>query len=186
MLTPLRSSRDVLDQHADQLAAAMAVAREEGLRQARATVETAVAGHEAAQLRLDAAAAAFSSAARQLLDNDVEIVEAVQQQAVMFAVSLAEELLGRELRSCDDAVLGSVERAMALMPERGSITLRLNSGDLAAVESFMGELPSLALRVELTPDAAIERGGCVAVVGSLRIDAQLGAAFERTRAALRA
>jgi len=184
-LTPVATAKDIADQHADQLAAAMAVAREEGLRAAQAEVAAAVAAHQAATRELAAAASALHRAAAQVLDRDTETLADVQRQTVMFAVSLAEEMLGRELEATDELVVAAVERAMSLMPDRGEVTLRLHSADLRIVADFIETLPSFGDRVVLVPDVAVERGGCVAVVGPLRIDAQLGPAFERVRAALR-
>lgn len=184
-LTPIGTVRDIADQHADQLAAAMAVAREEGLRAARAEVQAAIAAQQAASRGLEAAAAALRRAVDELERRDGDTIEGVQEQAVMFAVSLAEELIGRELRSCDDLVVAAVERAMTLTPDRGEVTLRLNTADLTTVQHFTDALPSVSGRVVLVPDVAVERGGCVAVVGPLRIDAQLTPALERVRAQLR-
>jgi flagellar assembly protein FliH len=185
-LVPVASARDIADQHADRLAAAMAVAREEGLRAARVEIAEAIAGHEAARRDLEVAAAALRRAAAQLADRDGETITGVQEQAVLFGVSLAEELLGRELNSCDDVVIAAVERAMTLVPDRGEVTLRLHADDLALVAAFTAEMPAIEGRVVLVPDVAVERGGCVAVVGPLRIDAQLTPALERVRASLRA
>lgn len=182
-LTPLRSERDVLDHHAEQLAAAMAVAREEGMRSARAEVDAAVQFHQSAARRFEQAVVALSSAAAQLEAHDDDSIAGLQQHAVMFGLSLAEELIGRELRSCDDTVIASVERAMSLAPDRGTISLRLHPDDLAVVEAQAAE-GGLGGRLELVPDPTVARGGCVAMVGPLRVDAQLDGALARARAAL--
>jgi flagellar assembly protein FliH len=184
-LTPIASAHDIADQHADQLAAAMAVAREEGLRAARAEVAAAVGAHDAARRELEAAVVALQRAAALLLEHDTDSITGVQEQAVLFGVGLAEELLGRELESNDELVTAAVERAINLVPDRGDIVLRLNAADVAVVNAFTAGMPSIADRVVLVQDAAVERGGCVAVVGPLRIDTQLTPALERVRAALR-
>ena len=184
-LTPIATARDIADQHADQLAAAMAVAREEGLRAARSEVQAAIAAQQAASRGLEAAAAALRRAVDELERRDGDTIEGVQEQAVMFAVSLAEELVGRELRSCDDLAIAAVERAMTLTPDRGEVVLRLNAADLTVVQEFTDAVPSVAGRVVLVADVAVERGGCIAVVGPLRIDAQLTPALDRVRAQLR-
>jgi flagellar assembly protein FliH len=182
VLAPVKSSRDVRDQHADQLAAAMAVAREEGLRLARAEVAAAVAHHEQAARRLEQLTQALSAAVDQVRGHDREAIDAVQHQAVMFGVAVAEELLGRELRSCDDTVTAAIERAVSFVPDRGEIILRVSPTDLEVASAFTTQFAPLAERVRFEPDPAIGRGGCVAVVGPLRIDAQLAAALDRVRA----
>jgi flagellar assembly protein FliH len=184
VLGPGSGSRDVRDVHAEQLAAAMSVAREEGLRAARKQVDAALAAHEQARRGFEAAAAALMAAADQLRRHDADSIETVQQQAVMFGVSLAEELIGRELRGCDDTVLGTIERAVAFVPERGTVLLRVHPADAHVVNAENGTWERLRSRLEVVPDPAIERGGCVVAVGPLRIDAQLGPALARVQAVL--
>lgn len=185
-LTAISSTRDLLDQHAEALAAAHRAAHEEGLRAARAEVDAAVARHEAARQRLESAAAALTRVAEQVAQHDREAIDAVQHQAVVFGVSVAEELLGRELRSFDDTVMASVQRAVALVPDRGEVVVRLHPADLAVVQAETDQWSTGGLAITLAPDQAIARGGCVAIVGPLRIDAQLTPALDRVRAALAA
>ena len=65
-LTPLLTANDIADKHADQLAAAMSVAHEEGLRAGRAEVAAAVARHDAATHSLHAAIASLQAAVSEL------------------------------------------------------------------------------------------------------------------------
>ncbi len=183
-LTAIASSRDLLDQHAEELAAMRRAAHEEGLRAARAEVDAAIAQHEAARRRLESAATALLRVADQVAQHDREAIDAVQHQAVLFGVSVAEELLGRELRSFDDAVMASVERAIALVPDRGEVVVRLHPGDLAVVQAEVDQWSTGGLAISLVADQSVAPGGCVAVVGPLRIDAQLGAALDRVRTTL--
>ncbi len=183
-LTAITSTRDLLDQHAEELAAALRDAREEGLRAARAEVDAAISAHEAARRGLAFAAAALTRVAEQVAQHDREAIDAVQHQAVVFGVSVAEELLGRELRSCDDTVLASVQRAVALVPDRGEVVVKLHPADLAVVQAEIDQWSTGGLEISLAADQSIGRGGCVAVVGPLRIDAQLTPALDRVRAAL--
>lgn len=185
-LTTISNTRDLLDQHAEELAAARRAAHEEGLAAARAEVDAIIAGHDAARRRLESAAAALQRVAGQVAGHDREAIDEVQHQAVLFGVSVAEELLGRELRSVDDTVVAAVERAVALVPDRGDIVIRLHPNDLATVTEHTSGWSMGGLSLQLVADAAIQAGGCVAVVGPLRIDAQLAPALERVRAQLSA
>lgn len=185
-LTTISNTRDLLDQHAEELAAARIAAREEGLAAARAEVDAAVAAHDAARRRLESAAAALQRVAAQVAQHDGEAIAEVQHQAVLFGVSVAEELLGRELRSVDDIAVAAVERAVALVPDRGEVVIRLHPNDLATVGEHTSGWSTGGLSLQLVADVAIQPGGCVAVVGPLRIDAQLAPALDRVRAQLSA
>lgn len=183
-LTAITSSRDLMDQHAEELAAMRRAAHEEGLRAARAEVDAAVAEHHAARRRLESAAASLMRVAEQVSQHDREAIDAVQHQAVLFGVSVAEEMLGRELRSFDDTVLASVERAVALVPDRGEVVVRLHPADVEVVRAEVDQWSTGGLDITLVADQSVAPGGCVAVVGPLRIDAQLGSALDRVRVAL--
>jgi len=159
-------------------------AHEEGLRAARAEVDASVAAHEAARRRLESAAAALMRVTEQVARHDREAIDAVAHQAVLFGVSVAEELLGRELRSNDDTVMASVQRAIALVPDRGEVVVRLHPADLEIVRQEVEQWSTGGLDIALVPDQAVARGGCVAAVGPLRIDAQLAPALDRVRIAL--
>ncbi len=184
VLVQSSGGRDVRDQHAEQLAAAMSVAREDGLRKARTEVDATIARYDAAQRGLLSVTRALLQAVDQLQAHDGEAIERVQHQAVMFGAALAEELIGRELRMSDDVVTATVDRAIAFAPDRGGIILRVHPSDLAVAREHAEGIDQIAGRVDLVGDPAIEPGGCVATVGPLRIDAQVGVALERVRAVL--
>jgi flagellar assembly protein FliH len=162
----------------------MSVAREEGFRKARAEVDAAIARHDAAERGLQSVTRALLQAIDQLQAHDGESMERVQHQAVMFGAALAEELIGRELRMSDDLVTATVDRAVAFTPDRGAIILRVHPIDLAIAREHAEGIDQIVGRVDLVGDPTVERGGCVATVGPLRIDAQVGVALERVRAVL--
>jgi flagellar assembly protein FliH len=170
--------------HARRLAAALAEAREEGLRQARQEVDLAIAGHRAAQQRFERAADALSAAVEQLRAQDHDELADLERCVVELAFDVAEQLVGRELATADEQLRAAIGRAASLVPERGAIELRINPADAALASTVADARPELSGRVRVTPDDAIAAGGCVAVVGALRIDAQLAPAVQRVRAAL--
>jgi len=175
--------RAVNDAHARQM---VDQARIEGLHLARAEVNAAVAQHTAAARELQRAAEVLLAAASQLMSRDREDLADIEEHAIRFGVELAEHLVGRELRSCDEVVQTAIARAMTFAPDRGTVMLRVNPLDRQGAQSGVAECPDLQGRVELVPDSSIEPGGCIAVVGPLRIDAQLGTAMQRVRAAVEA
>lgn len=173
----LIDSRGANDAHTRQMIEA---ARAEGLAMARAEVDAVIAEHTAAARDMARAAEALFTAAAQLRARDQDDLADIEEHAIRFGVELAEQLVGRELRSCDEA-LEAVTRAVGLVPDRGALVLRVNPADLTAVRSGIEERTDLPDGVELVPDATVEVGGCIAVVGPLRIDAQMGTAIERVR-----
>ena len=173
VLVQTSGGRDIRDQHAEQLGAALAVAREDGLRKARAEVDAAIASHDSARRQLQSVTRALLDAIEQLQSHDGEAMERVQHQAVMFGTALAEELIGRELRMSDDVVTATVDRAVAFTPDRGDVILRVHPMDLAVAREHAQGIEQMAGRVELVGDPAVELGGCVAGSGRSP-DARIG------------
>lgn len=167
------------DEYSRQMAAATERAHRAGLQAAQREVDAVVAAHKHAREQLEAATRALALALNQVTRRDAGELEELQHQAVLFGIALGEDLVGRELRSCDDAVAAAIQRAMRLVPDRGTVSLRVHPATFAAAgEIVAGELHG---RAELVADPLVESGGCIAVVGPLRIDAQIGPALARVR-----
>jgi len=170
-----------LDEHAQQFVAAMEAARAEGLALARAEVDAVVAEHVAMTEELALLRAALCAAVDQLATRDRDDLSHIEAGAIGFAIELAEQLVGRELATTDEQLAAAMMRAMNLAPRRGAVVLRVHPLDRNAADSIAEDGQELAGRVEIVADATVERGGCIAVVGPLQIDAQLGAALQRVR-----
>jgi flagellar assembly protein FliH len=170
-----RISRNVADVQA------LEEAREAGRQQAEAVLASEVAAHRRATEQMQAAASAFADALDQIEHVDLGILHDFQQQVLSLAVSLAEEIVGRELRTFDDVAIGSVERALSMVPDRGDVVLRVNPTDLAAVLESAAAMGHRAGDVQIVADASVSRGGCTASCGALQVDAQLPAVFARLR-----
>jgi flagellar assembly protein FliH len=174
--------------HAEGYAAGHA----EGLEAAAAVVagmERAAAARLAeAQARWDrrlaSATAALGAAAAALENAVLPVADDIRDSLVGAALTLVEDLLGRELALADSPALDAVRRALTLCPADAPVVLRLHPDDLAELPD--GALAGLPDSVTVVPDASIERAGAVAETGPRRIDAQLGAALERVQAVLSA
>ena len=127
------------------------------------------------------ATSVFANALDQIEHVDLGTLHDFQQQVLSLALHLAEEIVGRELRACDDVVLAAVERSLSLVPDRGDVVLRVNPDDLAIVLESTSSMGHRAGDVQIVADAAVGRGGCVASCGALQVDAQLPAVFDRLR-----
>ncbi|HEV8625104.1 MAG TPA: FliH/SctL family protein [Acidimicrobiia bacterium] len=93
------------------------------------------------------------------------------------AFDLAAAVVGRELQLSSSPGADALARALALVPAGCVATARLHPNDVAA-------LGAVSEAVAVIADPAIEPGGCILEVGDSRIDAQLGSALDRVRAAL--
>lgn len=150
---------------------------------AEAVLAADVAAHRRATEQMRYAASVFANALDQIEHVDLGTLHDFQQQVLSLALQLAEEIVGRELTACDDVVLGAVERALSLVPDRGDVVLRVHPDDLAIVLESAAEMGHRAGDVQIVSDAAVSRGGCLASCGALQVDAQLPAAFARLREA---
>jgi len=158
-------------------------AREEGRQQALVEMEHLVEQHRRSKLDAEQAGRALNAAAMQLRLFDQESLEDLQQQVVVLALAVAREILGREARTFDDVVLGSVTKAMSLTSDRGAVVLHVNPADRASVTEFLASADHRQ-DVDVVADHGVERGGCIAANGPLLVDAQIGSAVERIAAAL--
>ena len=157
---------------------------ERGRAEARAEVEAAIADHRTSAERLAALGRALESAVDALERRDALVLEQVEDQIVAAAVELAEQLIGRELEVAPQPVVDAMARGLALAPERGTATVRVHPDDEStAREASHADLLRWRGDVAIVADGRVERGGCVLEVGDCRIDAQLGPALERLRAA---
>ena len=169
--------------------AALAEARAEGRRTALAEVEAEVSAaikqHQSAQQRMERAAQVLAAAIDQIEHIDLGTLHELEQQVLALAVSIAEEIVGRELSAGHDVAINSARRALAMTPDRGDVALRVHPGDLGAVLDSLGNMSHRAGDVQIVADDGVSPGGCIAATGPLRVDAQLDGVFERIRDAFR-
>jgi len=156
-----------------------------GWAAAQHDIDAALADHRRSAERLDSVANALGGAVVDLEGRDGVALANIHADVVALAARLATEIVGRELRAVDQPVIEALGRVVALRPDRGEVVIRVNSVDLAtAEEAVEADLLHWPDGARVVADPAIEPGGCVADVGSCRIDAQLGPAIERMRLAL--
>jgi flagellar assembly protein FliH len=164
------------------VARAAAVATERGFRDGHDAGYAA--GHRegvrAARDETRAAVAAIVGAAHDLERRAATDLDAAAETIALAALDLAESIIGRHVATTADPGADALARAMCLAPT-GSVTVRMHPADLALLDASV--LPPDG-RVTLVPDPGVERGGCVLLGGATTIDAQIGAALDRARAAI--
>lgn len=159
--------------------------RLEGLEAARTELDAAVAAQRAGEAKLVRAAEALDAAAAELRGRDALTLQSIEEQAVALAVAIAEEIVGAELRACDDRVRAAICRAIGLAPDRGELLVRVHPADADAAGHALAAIPGATVRsTTVVADPAVEAGGCILEVGPCRVDAQIGAVRERLRVVL--
>jgi flagellar assembly protein FliH len=123
----------------------------------------------------------LSDAADALLTRETTAREEIENDVVETAFTIAEALVGHALAQPDERARAAIARALALAPEQGLVTARLNPADVAVIEP---ERLATGRAIEFVADPSVLPGDCVIDVGACRVDARIGAALERVREVL--
>ncbi|WP_256041579.1 FliH/SctL family protein [Cryobacterium sp. SO1] len=175
----------------------------EGLRAAAAAVDARVAGLEAEHAELmratdeqhDRTLAGLNAAVRALEERTVPVLHDVEDTLLDAAIDLAEAIIGHTLADETAAVRAALGRTIADGPAGAPAagrtishttgrtvthTVRLNPHDLAALDvAAVAEAG-----VTLVADASLSRGDAVSEFPDGYLDARIGSALQRARAAL--
>jgi flagellar assembly protein FliH len=137
--------------------------------------------------RITSLETALSAAADALEQRCAPTYAEVGTELGSLVLDLVETLLGRELATDRMHVLDAVRRAADHAGRNVGLVLHLHPEDIRTITEADVDLAALARRpVEVVADDSVEPGGAVADSGARRIDAQLGAALDRLRAAVSA
>ena len=146
----------------------------EGLAAGRAAM---AAESVAATARLEDFGRSLAAAAEDLRRRQALELTGLEDALARTAVDLASAIIGRELQVSVSPGADALARALALVPAGSVAVARIHPADAAVLVEPPGG-------VTIIPDPAVESGGCILEVGDSRIDAQLGSALDRVRAAL--
>jgi flagellar assembly protein FliH len=133
--------------------------------------------------RLAEAAAGLHAAAGAVKAAEARWLKTVEENLAALAVTIARQLVVRELRSDPDAVANLVRSALTQFPVDQPVRIRVNPHDLSlisAVGTGDGTMPIAAGRdVRWVPDATVVVGGCVAEGPERIVDGRVDRALER-------
>ena len=154
-----------------------------GMGEGLAAGRAAAAAESAAELsRLEALGRSLATAAEDLGRRQALELAGLEDALAWAAVDLASAIIGRELEVSASPGADALARALALVQAGSTAVARLHPSDVAALEEApLGHAPGA---LTILSDPAVEPGGCILEVGDSRIDAQLGPALDRVRAAL--
>lgn len=142
------------------------------------------AGLEAGAKRTEAMLRRVAQTIEELAGLRQTIIRETERQMVQLALMLARKVVARELATDPDLVAAMAHVALDRLGESTPATIRLNPEDYAVVTAGRG--PGWAgAQVQVVPDAAVARGGCVVESEFGLVNATLDAQFaELTRALL--
>jgi flagellar assembly protein FliH len=124
--------------------------------------------------------AALASAAAALQAAVVPVLDDAQDALAASALDLAEAILGRELSDTDSSARAALARALADTPSAGVSKVRMHPADLSLLGDTVKETPG----VVFTADDSLDRGDAFAEFEAGHLDARIGTALARARAAL--
>jgi flagellar biosynthesis/type III secretory pathway protein FliH len=109
----------------------------------------------------------------------------LEENIAALAVAVAQQVVVREVASTNDVVLGIVTRAVQEFGLDQSLSIRVNPGDLEALQSVeRGDADMMATvtkgrEVRWLSDARIEPGGCVVEGRERIVDGRVDTGLER-------
>lgn len=149
------------------------------VRRAELEAEAQAAAADA-RARLDTAVAVLRQAACAL---DARVAPAVAEAKAVLAdaaVDIAAAVLGRELAEGADSAESALRRALDHPDAEAIVTVRMNPSDLQALPEEVRADAGVALQ----SDASLAPGDAIAQLPDGYLDARIGAALDRARAAL--
>jgi flagellar assembly protein FliH len=135
----------------------------------------------------DRAVAVLTSSAAAFQQRFELVLQDAEAVLAASAIDLAEAVVGYELHDGERSARGALRRALGnsghgTAPQVAAV--RLNPADLQILEAIDGAAAARDAGVELVPDPSLARGDAMARYPDGWLDARLGAALDRARAAL--
>lgn len=116
-----------------------------------------------------------------LVERTVPVLADAEKALFSHALELAEALLGHELRDGETSARAALARAYGTGEVEVPVAIRMNPADLATLGRVTGILPE---SLTLVGDPSLNRGDALADYPHGFVDARLGTAVARVRAAL--
>ena len=154
------------------------LARTEGYEQGRA------AGQEHGLAEIARAASALDAAAQGIDALRVEVAEAVEEDAIELALTLAGKILAGAFHARPELVVEIVQGALRRISDRRRITVLVNPADLEVVRGALGELTAQGSGVEvcdLQSDERVGVGSAIVRTAEGEVDASVSTQLERAR-----
>lgn len=153
-----------------------AVARAAGYQEGFAAAQAA------AQEQLGSAITTLAAAATEVASAEARFVGALEENLATLAVSIARQIIAREVRTSPELIVDLVRHAVTEFPIDQALRIRVNPLDLSTLAAAPGGAAvSIAPGRELAwvADARIYPGGCIVEGRDRIIDGRVDTALER-------
>jgi flagellar assembly protein FliH len=175
---PRDAAQRLLAQAAEEAGEIREQARANGLADGRAE------GLREAQNEMRSAVTALDDAARGLHALRGEVADAVERDAVEFALALAGKILAGTLQARPEAVADVIQGALRRVSDRRSVTVLVNPQDLRTITDSVGEEQTQSKGFglqDLQADQRVAPGGAIVRTQEGEIDAGIATQLERAR-----
>jgi flagellar assembly protein FliH len=132
--------------------------------------------------RLRSALDALTLAATECNSRQAASIADMEHTIVNAVFDLAQTLLGRELSATRTPGRDALARALSMVRDHGSVVARLHPDDIESIGDLADLAPGRVITIVADPN--VEPAGCILEAGAMKVDAQLGPAFERAKRAL--
>ena len=112
----------------------------------------------------------------QLKNLRQDIYQKIENEVVELALAIARKVICREVEMDREVVVGVAREALAKVEDPGTITIKMNPGDLQFINETKYQLSDLIENIEnvtLAPEDNVKRGGCVIETNMGEIDARI-------------
>ena len=148
----------------------------------RAREEGRAEGIAEARARIEPALAAVAAAERQIREREEEFLRAAERSAVELAIAIAEKIVGGTVAARPETVLDVVGGALLRTAARHRLVIEVNPDDMELVSDSADGLAARlggVQRLDVVAERRIERGGCIVRTEEGEIDASIGSQLER-------
>ena len=114
----------------------------------------------------------------------VELVQAIEHDAIQLGLQLAEKILGGARQLPSERIVEAVQGALRRVTDRRKIAVLVNPEELEAVNSAIGKLARPGSGVEhcdIQPDERVEAGEAIVRTAEGEVDASVETQLERAR-----
>jgi len=181
------ASDDRAAHEAAAAAAELAAAHQEALDAAylRGVGDGREQGEQAERARLRGAMMAAESALDDIRAGETRWLSNIEENIAAISIGVAQQIVVREVSAAPEIVLALVSRAVQEFGLDQALSIRVNPGDLASLQSAERELTDAMTTsasgrdVRWVHDARIEPGGCVVEGRERIVDARVDTGLER-------
>jgi flagellar assembly protein FliH len=196
------SVQSALQEWERKLQAARDAGRQSGLQEAAARIaeaERRAAGAEAKSeeqasrrqadflARFEPLLATIAQVAAKLEPLEKQLVQEAESQSVRLALAIAATVLRRSIEHDQEWLASVVKHALAQIPDRRSIAIRMHPADAAVLRDRLRDLTARITgieHIEVVDDSTLPRGSCILQSRGTRLDASVPGCWERIGAEL--